>query len=114
MNVPATIVSEAPSVTAADCLASAATATRNAGAHAERSFAEWRARARELPRTAERCFGCDWPMYAAARRADRAAARDERPCEGCGKPFTPARSDARYCSGACPQHAYRVRKATAS
>ena len=30
-------------------------------------------------------------------------------CQGCGRPFGGARSDARYCSGACRQQAYRQR-----
>lgn len=30
-------------------------------------------------------------------------------CDGCGKEFTPARSDAQYCSGACRTRAYRDR-----
>lgn len=30
-------------------------------------------------------------------------------CDGCGKEFTPARSDARYCSGLCRTRAYRER-----
>lgn len=33
----------------------------------------------------------------------------ELACDGCGKEFTPARSDARYCSGACRTRAYRER-----
>jgi predicted nucleic acid-binding Zn ribbon protein len=39
----------------------------------------------------------------------RAAARIGRPCEVCGDPFTPPRSDGRYCSPACRQKAYRRR-----
>jgi len=34
--------------------------------------------------------------------------------EDCGREFTPTRSDAAYCSGACRQRAYRVRKARAA
>jgi hypothetical protein len=30
-----------------------------------------------------------------------------RPYKGCGKTFTPKRSDAVYCSNACRQRAYR-------
>lgn len=33
-----------------------------------------------------------------------------KPCRLCGKPFIPARRDARYCSGACRQQAYRYRQ----
>ena len=35
-------------------------------------------------------------------------------CAGCGETFTPARSDARYCSGACRQRAYRQRNGGSS
>lgn len=31
-------------------------------------------------------------------------------CDGCGREFTAARSDARYCSGKCRTDAYRARK----
>ena len=34
-----------------------------------------------------------------------------RDCEACGEPFTPTRVDARYCSQACRQDAYRERHA---
>jgi putative heme degradation protein len=34
----------------------------------------------------------------------------EKTCDGCGQPFTPARSDARFCSGRCRTVAYRVRR----
>lgn len=50
----------------------------------------------------------------AASREDRLqliAMRDgsKRNCEGCGDSFVAARSDARYCSSACRQRAYRQR-----
>ena len=32
-------------------------------------------------------------------------------CETCGREFTPRRNDARYCSAACRQKAYRHRNA---
>ena len=38
------------------------------------------------------------------RRLER---RQNRVCKGCGKTFTPKRSDAVYCSNACRQRAYR-------
>jgi hypothetical protein len=44
------------------------------------------------------------------RRDQRAAARGDSQCEGCGETFTAARSDARYCSPACRQRSYRERK----
>jgi hypothetical protein len=36
-----------------------------------------------------------------------------RPCAVCGTEFRPWRGDARYCSNACRQKAYRGRKAAA-
>lgn len=48
--------------------------------------------------------------YAAIARQRRAEARGpSRQCAVCGEPFEPARADARYCSPACKQKAYRVR-----
>jgi hypothetical protein len=41
----------------------------------------------------------------------RRVKREARQCEVCDEEFTPARSDARYCSNACRQDAYRKRKA---
>jgi hypothetical protein len=40
---------------------------------------------------------------------DPASVTLERTCEECVQPFTPQRSDARYCSNACRQRAYRER-----
>jgi hypothetical protein len=36
--------------------------------------------------------------------------RAERRCETCGEAFSSKRADARHCSGACRQAAYRARK----
>jgi hypothetical protein len=48
--------------------------------------------------------------------ADRAKKRRmharRRDCEVCGNEFTPLRSDAKFCSGACRQFAYRSRSAS--
>lgn len=47
------------------------------------------------------------------RRRDariRASIRDSRSCQQCDATFIPSRSDARYCSPACRQRAYRQRK----
>ena len=44
--------------------------------------------------------------YRARKRGDQPTTR-----ERCGATFTPPRSDARYCSSACRQAAYRERKA---
>lgn len=46
-------------------------------------------------------------------RAAREKRREERTdlkCQECGDTFTPDRSDAKYCSAACKQRAYRKRK----
>lgn len=45
-----------------------------------------------------------------AARRDRTRDRQARSCETCGEVFTPPRDDARYCSPACRQQAYRRRK----
>ena len=37
---------------------------------------------------------------------ERKEAREDKPCEECGNPFTPKRSDARYCSRICGKRAY--------
>ncbi len=37
----------------------------------------------------------------------RLECRKDKVCESCGKTFTPKRSDAKYCSNACRQRAYR-------
>jgi len=37
----------------------------------------------------------------------RKYARKDRICQTCGKPFTPKRSDAKFCCNACRQKAYR-------
>lgn len=51
---------------------------------------------------------------ACTKALGRAKARSEpepRPCEVCDTKFTPGRADARFCSAACRQFAYRQRKA---
>jgi hypothetical protein len=50
-------------------------------------------------------------VRAAAARDRRRDALEERPCEDCGELFEPRRADARYCSAACRQRAYRSRAA---
>ena len=45
-----------------------------------------------------------------ARNARRRQRPTERRCAVCGDPFTPARADARTCSPACRQRAYRGRR----
>jgi hypothetical protein len=75
------------------------------------------------------CGGCGRPVYTKddrrvrlrilcsdkckqqvqAREARELRRLDPIPCELCGEVFEPARSDARFCSGACKQIAYRRR-----
>ncbi len=52
---------------------------------------------------------CSSRCYQRIRRKER---REwlRYPCKMCGKAFKPARADARYCSSACRQWAYRRRK----
>lgn len=45
------------------------------------------------------------------RKEKRAEGRKGIKCLNCGKIFTPARNDAKYCSPACKQEAYRIRAA---
>jgi hypothetical protein len=66
----------------------------------------------------ERARSCS-PLCAREKRnADargrRLEARENHRCAVCDETFTPARSDARYCSAACRQDAYRKRKLGAS
>jgi hypothetical protein len=73
--------------------------------------------ARELGpsrRMAARTFcseSCRRRTVACEAKAKRQAARGDltRRCEGCHERFTPQRVDARYCSPACRQRAYRKR-----
>jgi hypothetical protein len=57
------------------------------------------------------CEGHRVDQVNAAHRRLRALLRRRR-CGQCGEEFTPPRSDARYCSPACRQKAYRTRKTT--
>lgn len=55
---------------------------------------------------------CARPVEAKRKRQLRADARRWRSstnCDECGERFVPSRTDARYCSGACRQKAYRHR-----
>ena len=51
------------------------------------------------------CGAC----YQRKRRASKWRAPVDRTCQHCGVTFTPSRSDARYCSHKCRQHAHRTR-----
>jgi hypothetical protein len=68
---------------------------------------------RKQPRRKVRVFCCENCAEKLAResliqaRANRV--RSERQCDECGETFTPDRSDAKFCSVACKQKAYRKR-----
>lgn len=55
------------------------------------------------------CSNCARRAQAAAAKSRRAKARGTRQCQDCGKIFKPTRTDARFCSVACKQRAYRKR-----
>jgi hypothetical protein len=54
---------------------------------------------------------CEDGYYAEQRRARRAEARAGRRCDVCAELLDAGRADARYCSSACRQKAYRRRRA---
>lgn len=60
-------------------------------------------------RANQRWVACSTRCLAALRREDRRDKRSTTTCSTCGETFTPARADARYCSSACRQRAYRQR-----
>ena len=77
--------------------------------------------------THSRCTGCGrllartsfWPArlcsedcQRTARNTRRRVERAGHTCPSCGNAFTPPRADARYCSPACRQKAYRERLAS--
>jgi hypothetical protein len=62
---------------------------------------------RTIPACSDRCATL---AHGARRRARLEAARADRVCEQCGATFDPPRSDARTCSPACRQKAYRARR----
>jgi predicted nucleic acid-binding Zn ribbon protein len=58
---------------------------------------------------ASRCSEtCDRKAASEARRKRRAWRRGKKICQTCGERFEPTRTDAKYCSAACRQRAYRV------
>ncbi len=57
---------------------------------------------------------CRAAMWSAHQRDRRARARLKARTCTCGKAFTAARRDARYCSAGCKQRAHRYRKAIGS
>jgi hypothetical protein len=56
------------------------------------------------------CWPCGQDAENERQRDLRRQRRTGRKCCGCGERFTPQRADGRYCSSACRQAAYRVRK----
>lgn len=52
---------------------------------------------------------CSTACKQVAWRVRRRLSRDRFACAGCGGAFRPARADARYCTPACRQRAYRSR-----
>lgn len=83
----------------------------------ERDHHGWAPR-RAYGRTGRYCPVCRYSMthwkQSEARNARRAEARADIVCQTCTEPFEPSRSDARYCSSACRQFAYRVRRRAAA
>ncbi len=55
------------------------------------------------------CERCRWTYYNTARNQRTAQAR-QKVCEVCGEEFTAKRRDAKTCSPACKQKAYRQRR----
>jgi hypothetical protein len=59
--------------------------------------------------TAFCCERCRWAFYN-TKRSERSARAREKVCEVCGEQFTATRRDAKTCSPACKQKAYRQRQ----
>ena len=55
------------------------------------------------------CEVCRHKAVTKAVRERRAESRGTYQCEACGKSFRPTRTDAKFCSAGCKQHAYRKR-----
>jgi hypothetical protein len=55
---------------------------------------------------------CRRAVFRVEAKSKRLATRGDlsRRCEDCNREFTPHRTDARYCSGACRQKAHRSRR----
>ena len=49
-------------------------------------------------------------LHAALRKVAGRVTVERKQCVGCQSPFQPMRKDALYCSDACRQRAYRVRR----
>jgi hypothetical protein len=58
-----------------------------------------------------RCLRARWKWrWKWRRRPSRARVKEDQRCRHCGLPFTPGRSDARYCSVRCRVAAHRTRR----
>jgi len=68
--------------------------------HLGRQWSEWEGYCERCAQTARNTNA----------RERRRRARADLACNACGTVFTPRRADARYCSNACRQDAYRKRK----
>ena len=64
--------------------------------------------ARRIPKHVVCSKECRQAVYYAVVRARRR--RPKRDCSTCAEPFQPKRTDALYCSSACRQRAYRLRR----
>ena len=73
-------------------------------------WTDWRTRLRERGVDKGHCDRCAAGRHNERQREWRRQGRAGRDCESCGDTFTPPRSDARYCSPACRQKAYRERQ----
>ena len=83
-----------------------ATAAEQAAATVQRACAACDRRMAVSPKCGS--LVCSSRRYQRHRRAVRRA-EARACCDACGKPFTPARNDARFCSGACRQAGHRKR-----
>ncbi len=59
------------------------------------------------------CEKCRWAAANARAAERRREYRQNLCCEACGVSFAAMRGDARFCSNACRQAAYRLRRAAA-
>lgn len=54
-------------------------------------------------------YRCANEVYITKRKEIKALEK-QKECEICGKPYTAKKKDSRYCSNACKQKAYRMKK----
>jgi hypothetical protein len=67
----------------------------------------------QQPHKSTRRYVCSQECRQEANYALRRRSAQPKACKSCGELFTPKRSDALYCSGACKQRAFRHREAEA-